>query len=333
LPTPSKRWTVLIVSHDSDAPRSIAVSQRALRLVVSLGVFAGLILLIGVGSAVARLGRIDAFTSRSAPTAGAPQESSELRALRERASSLRDSLNEIQEQEGQLRRIAGIPAADTTTLLHRLLPRLPALLRPRGAHEQVSAGRVVQMIPPPEGTAAPSEASRGAATADSLLAHAGDVAHRFRSLTGSPALRRDSIDVQSLHPDSLRNMLDMSPWRGQRRGTRLEFTVERAMAISAPFAGWISDLRQTTPGFWALEMRDQLGGETRLVATGRPLVRSGERVSGDQLVFVVEAGAPGAPSRVLVERRTAGIAVNPAAARTRWPPRSPDASPPSRTPR
>lgn len=53
-----RRWTLLVVSHDSEAPQSFPVTERGLR---AAGIGAVLILavaMVGVGTIIARLGRL-----------------------------------------------------------------------------------------------------------------------------------------------------------------------------------------------------------------------------------------------------------------------------------
>lgn len=53
-----RRWTLLVVSHDSEAPQSFPVTERGLR---AAGVGVVLVLavaMVGVGTIIARLGRL-----------------------------------------------------------------------------------------------------------------------------------------------------------------------------------------------------------------------------------------------------------------------------------
>ena len=52
-----RRWTVMVVPHGSDSPRSFSVSERAVRAGVYVGSVLALMTIIGLGSAIATTGR------------------------------------------------------------------------------------------------------------------------------------------------------------------------------------------------------------------------------------------------------------------------------------
>ena len=54
-----RRWTVLLVSHDSEAPRTYSVSERAIRVGVLLGIAVTLVAMIGLGTVIANLGSLN----------------------------------------------------------------------------------------------------------------------------------------------------------------------------------------------------------------------------------------------------------------------------------
>lgn len=53
-----RRWTLLVVSHDSEAPQSFPVTERALRAAGIGAVAVLLVAMVGVGTIIARLGRL-----------------------------------------------------------------------------------------------------------------------------------------------------------------------------------------------------------------------------------------------------------------------------------
>jgi hypothetical protein len=179
---PPKRWTVLIVSHDSEAPRSIAVTQRALRVVTSFSLLLGLAALVGLGSAVARIGRISRPIDSLRVQTSAVGESEELLSLRERAAGLRGALDSVRGGDARLRAHIGVPSVDTSTLLRRLQLRLPGFLRVRREQAPVfpqreSTGEVIN-----DTLANRRAASAGVAAADSLIDHAVKLSERLRGL-------------------------------------------------------------------------------------------------------------------------------------------------------
>lgn len=53
-----RRWTLLVVSHDSEAPQSFPVTERVLRAAGIGAVAVLLVAMVGVGTIIARLGRL-----------------------------------------------------------------------------------------------------------------------------------------------------------------------------------------------------------------------------------------------------------------------------------
>ena len=108
-----RRWTVMVVPHGSDSPRSFAVTERALRAAAYAGSVIGLVALIGLGSAIASIGRVVSTSLRPAEAnamAAMPHDVTEVAA---RVASLRDTLDVIRKREAQIRLLAGLPASDS----------------------------------------------------------------------------------------------------------------------------------------------------------------------------------------------------------------------------
>ncbi|MBC7897820.1 MAG: hypothetical protein H7066_20540, partial [Cytophagaceae bacterium] len=126
-----RRWTILFISHDTEAPRSFSFTERALRRAASVGVALLLVSLIGVGSFVARLGSLP--PGRSAATVSRASTSPEVIALQARLGAIRGALDTIRREDARLRAVAGVPSTDSAKLLHRFVARLPRFLRDRGA--------------------------------------------------------------------------------------------------------------------------------------------------------------------------------------------------------
>lgn len=98
--TLARRWTLLIVPHGSDSPRSIPVSERAIRMLASAASAAGLLLLIAAGVVVSQLG--------AAPTRTPVELGAELEDLRNRLTVLQDTIATIGRRDEQLRVLAGL---------------------------------------------------------------------------------------------------------------------------------------------------------------------------------------------------------------------------------
>jgi len=108
-----RRWTVMIVPHGSDSPRSYSVSERALRVGAYLGGTLALIALIGIGTAVADAGRMISAAIRPTEANAMSSMPRDVSEVARRVASLRDTLDVIRKREAQIRLLAGLPATDS----------------------------------------------------------------------------------------------------------------------------------------------------------------------------------------------------------------------------
>ena len=109
-----RRWTVMVVPHGSDSPRSFSISERAVRAGAYVGSALALMAVVGLGSAIASTGRI--ISSAIRPSEANAMSSSQPRDVAEvarRVASLRDTLNVIRKREANIRLLAGLPATDS----------------------------------------------------------------------------------------------------------------------------------------------------------------------------------------------------------------------------
>lgn len=164
IPRPVRRWTLLIVSHDSEAPRSFSVTERRVR--AAAGAFAVLVLvaMVGVGTIIARVGRIATPPLAPAVAVTSPP-AGEVVQLQSRVGELQNLIDSIDLVDDSLARLTGSSEPDSA-ILRRLMARLPALLSTQGT--------AVAAVAPDPATAR--------ATADSLLRHARGVTARLRAL-------------------------------------------------------------------------------------------------------------------------------------------------------
>ena len=115
-----RRWTVLLIPHDTDQSRSFAVSGSVLRIAASVAALVVLAAVIGVGSIAAWVARPG--TRPGAGRAGlvATRDSSPTEAqvdsLRATVHALRGTLDTIRQADARLTRVAGIEPSDTATL-------------------------------------------------------------------------------------------------------------------------------------------------------------------------------------------------------------------------
>jgi hypothetical protein len=298
-----RRWTVLLISHDSEAPRTYSITERSARVGALLGVVFLLVATIGVGTVIASVGSLN--PQPAAQVASATRDdngvaSAELRSLRHRVARLNGVLDTIRQQESQLRVAAGVPATDSKTIVSRFLSLIPSFLKPRqdtdsaalatsgGPKTSVSAAGAISSTDWSDPAAARAELGRSGASADSLAAHALSVASGFRQLADGTRLQRDTLEVFSLRPESL--SLALQRGQGTRRGDTLVWSPQGTSAIAAGTDAVVTHLLQLQGGRrWEIELRAVGGMVAQISAPGRPLVRSGEKVAQDQLVLVVDA--------------------------------------------
>ena len=100
-------WTVMIVPHGSDAPRSIAVSERALRVLSTVGSVVGLVLLMALGIVVSQLG-----SGQGIALGASGEMNRELLDLRHRLGVLQDTIATIGRRDEKLRLLAGLPPVE-----------------------------------------------------------------------------------------------------------------------------------------------------------------------------------------------------------------------------
>ena len=188
----------MLIPHGSEPPMSIAVSERALRFLTPIAVAVALIALIGVGTIIARLGRLGPVGANTG-SAASPAPSKELASLRGRVSELHGTLATIRAADMRLREVAGVPAVDTARLMRRFISRIPIFGRWASPATPAARGRApgTPAIPVAPPVAVHSTASgdvvQTRAVADSLIAHAARVATEYGALADSASKgKRDS---------------------------------------------------------------------------------------------------------------------------------------------
>ena len=108
-----RRWTVMVVPHGSDSPRSFSVSERAVRAGVYVGSVTLLIALVGLGTTIASTGRLISAAIRPTDANAMSSKPRDVAEVARRVASLRDTLNVIRKREAQIRLLAGLPATDS----------------------------------------------------------------------------------------------------------------------------------------------------------------------------------------------------------------------------
>ena len=108
-----RRWTVMIVPHGSDSPRSFSISERTVRSGVYVGAVLALMAIVGLGSAIATTGRMISSAVRPTEANAMSSRPRDVAEVARRVASLRDTLDVIRKREAQIRLLAGLPATDS----------------------------------------------------------------------------------------------------------------------------------------------------------------------------------------------------------------------------
>ena len=88
-------WTVMVVPHGSDSPRSYSISERAVRFGLYVGAVLGLMAAIGLGTAIATTGRYITGAIRPTEANAMSSHPRDLSEVAKRVASLRDTLEVI----------------------------------------------------------------------------------------------------------------------------------------------------------------------------------------------------------------------------------------------
>jgi hypothetical protein len=104
-----RSWTLLVVPHGSDSPRTFTLTERALRIGSGFAAVIGIVAAIGIGVLVSTVGM---------PTSRIAQRenrllSQELIDLKIRLRHLEDTLDVIGKHDEHVRLLAGLPAVDS----------------------------------------------------------------------------------------------------------------------------------------------------------------------------------------------------------------------------
>ena len=108
-----RRWTVMVVPHGSDSPRSFSVSERVVRAALYVGSTLGLMAIIGLATAITTTSRYISGAIRPAEANAMSSRPRDLSEVAKRVASLRDTLDVIRKREAQIRLLAGLPATDS----------------------------------------------------------------------------------------------------------------------------------------------------------------------------------------------------------------------------
>lgn len=292
----------MLVPHGSDATRSISVTERAIRVFLSLVAVVMVTGVIGAASLGWRVGRSYPVSNLSAADATDPAAA----VLAGRLTSLKDTLDAIREREARIRLHAGVPPAKAATLMARVLSwgeRKPVNSAvPRAKHASLE------------------DATAAAIAADSLIARAGALSEGYADVADSIERRanrgRRRGQLISVHPtaewigSALANDALSAPVRVQRKADGVVVVAPQGAIVLAPAVGAVSRLTESASGIWSVDLAHPSGLSTRLTGLTRLTVRQGERVGAGQVLGAV-AESTGGAAGFGFELRRGGAPIDP----------------------
>jgi murein DD-endopeptidase MepM/ murein hydrolase activator NlpD len=276
----ARRWTVMVIPHGSDSPRSYSVSDRMLRGGAYAGSVVLLVVMMGFGYAIAGVRSIASPTSLATAH---PAGTSELTAVASRVALLRDTIAVIREREQHIRLLAGLPSADSVVEVDATGPRPGPTI--------TSAGLAV------------TPTAVLGADVDTLLARAHSLAGRFAAVSDSLATNRRRFE-------SLPSLMPTAGWltshfsrarrhpllHGTRRHDGIDVSAAMGTPIIAPAAGVVRSTGRENGYGLMIEIDHGNGIMTRYAHASRIDVRTGQRVArGERIGAVGNTGLSTGP--------------------------------------
>ena len=286
-----RRWTVMVVPHGSDSPRSFSVSERAVRAAAYVGTALGLMAIIGLGTAIATTGRYISGAIRPTEANAMSSRPRDLDEVAKRVASLRDTLNIIRKREAQIRLLAGLPSTDSAAATNMVADGETADSTTRGPiHADVET--LIQR--------ADLLSARFAAVTDSLERNA----QRFASVPSimpTPGWLTSQFSRNRAHP-----LLHISrPHEG------IDVAAPMGAPIIAPASGLVTKVAYENGYGNTLEIDHGNGIVTRYAHCSRIDVRSGQRVTRGQRIAAVGSTGLATGPHLHYEIHINGKVVNP----------------------
>lgn len=284
-----RRWTVMVVPHGSDSPRSFSVSERAVRVAVYGGSALGLIVLIGLGTAVATTGRYISSAIRPTEANAMSAPAGNAAEVARRVASLRDTLDVIRKREAQIRLLAGLPSTDSAAA--------------------VAAGTT---------NADSTSAEPTRADVETLIQRADLLSARFAAVTDSLELNTKRFaSVPSIMPTAgwLTSQFSRARVHPLLHTTRphegIDVAAPMGAPIVAPASGLVTKVSYETGYGNVLEIDHGNGIVTRYAHCSRIDVKSGQRVTRGQRIAAVGSTGLATGPHLHYELHINGKVVNP----------------------
>jgi murein DD-endopeptidase MepM/ murein hydrolase activator NlpD len=262
-----RRWTVMVVPHGSDSPRSFSISERAVRAGAYVGSVLALMALVGLGSTIATTGRLISSAVRPTEANAMGSKPRDVAEVARRVASLRDTLDVIRKREAQIRLLAGLPATDS------------------GGPDATAAGSVAN-----------DSTARGPIHADveTLIQRADLLSARFAAVT-------DSLEVNAKRFASVPSIMPTAGWltsqfsrsrvhpllHVSRPHEGIDVSAPMGAPIVAPASGLVTKVGRENGYGNVLEIDHGNGIVTRYAHCSRIDVRQGQRVTRGQAIAAV----------------------------------------------
>ncbi len=300
-----RRWTILVVPHDTESPRQYVVGESMVRWATVLGALAA-VLILGAGlilfSPWATPGaRVLAYQNR--------QLNAELTRLDNALAMIGDSLHSLAEREQQFRAIAGITSGDDSVLFTSVEHSPDRVSVEIG---RASLGDRTRPFAAFFGDRAPRP------DIDALLRRAAELSSAFDAVSDTMARRMDV----------LRNTPSIMPTRGWLTGqfsrarmhpilhelrphAGIDLSAPAGTPIIAPAAGKV--VKSTRDGGYGnvVEIDHGNGILTRYAHCSRLIARVGQRVERGQLIATVGNTGLSVGPHLHYEIHVNGTAVDP----------------------
>jgi biotin carboxyl carrier protein len=280
-----RRWTLLVVPHGSDSPRTFTLTERALRIGSAFAAVVGIVAAVGIGVLVSTIGM---------PTSRIAQRenrllSQELIDLKIRLRHLEDTLQVIGKHDERVRLLAGLPAVDSQVAQVGIGgPGMPQLSDDPLYRTNPTLGRM---------------AFDTRIDLDKLLRRANLLAQSFADVSDSLTRHHERYQrIPSIMPTAgwLSSTFKRSRFHPilhiSRPHEGIDVSAPMGAPIVAPAAGVVVRVGREAGYGLVLEIDHGNGIETKYAHCSRVMVRRGQRVKrGQEIAAVGNSGLSTGP--------------------------------------
>lgn len=243
-----RKWTVVIVPHGSDAPRTLEISERTLRRVAWVAIAGFVLCLSAVSVAAVRMSGSPLFAAFISPA------DRQLAELRTRMVELRDTIAVIDRRDEQIRLLAGLPSPDSAGT--------------RAAQLPLDVDTLIQRA---------NTLSANFATVSTTLSKANERLSATPSIMPTTGWLSSQFSRARFHP-----ILHFSrPHEG------IDLAASYGTPVVAPAAGRVIRISRQTGYGLILEIDHGNGIETKYAHLSRTIARQGQHVTRGQPIAAV----------------------------------------------